>query len=188
MTINQPDRRSWPRRHKILTALGLLAAVIVVFSVVGALAGTGNGNGHPVAAASTPAPATTPATTAPASPAAAPAPSPRGRYQGSCDYTLSSGLYGNDHLIGEIDLVNTGNVGVIVKTRITWPQEGATPVTARKTVRLPYGAHKPVRFSIPVSGTGNVITLLQSWQDHHGLRDGCTYHAAFTTTFGTAHG
>jgi hypothetical protein len=188
MTVNQPPaRKSWPRRHKILTALGVTAALITVTGVAGALAG--GAGGHPVQAAqSQPSAATAPATpTAAAAAAPAPAPSPHGTYQGSCDYTLTSSLYGNDHLVGEIDLTNTGNTGVIVKTRITWPQEGALPVTARKTVRLPFGASKPVRFSVPVSNTSSVIDLLQSWQERHGLRDGCTYHAAFTNTFGAVH-
>ncbi len=125
------------------------------------------------------------ATAAPAAPT--PTPNPNGTYQGSCDYTLTQDFNNPDAnwLVGEIDLTNTGNVGVIVKTRITWPQEGYPPITARKTVRLAYGQSKPVRFHVPANS--NVITLLQSWQTNHNYNDGCTYHAAFTSTFGAVH-
>ena len=52
---------------------------------------------------------------------------------------LTNNIYGNDHLIGEVDLTNTGNIGTVVRVRITWPQEGYAPITARKTVRTKPG-------------------------------------------------
>lgn len=135
-------------------------------------------------AASTTAPAAA-ATTAPPPPTPAPAPSPNGSYTGSCDYTLTSSLYGNDHLIGEVDLHNTGNIGTVVRVKITWPQEGYSPIAARKTVRTRAGATVAVRFHVPVSNTGNVIDQLQSWQLSHNDRPGCHYSATILRTFGS---
>lgn len=133
-----------------------------------------------------------PPATAPAaqSQSPAPQPSPNGTYTGSCDYTLSVNPYRNDHLIGEIDLVNTGNIGTIDKVVITWPQEGYPPIRATRTVHLAYGQRLAVRFHISAGSTASnsqVIPLLQSWQQNHDYRDGCTYKTTETATFGTAH-
>jgi len=178
--------KSWPRRHKIATillSLGSLVVVLIVVGIIGAAVGTGKTAG--VHINTTPS-AAAPVAATPAAPAPAAAPNPQGNYSGSCDYTLSSSLYGNDHLIGEIDLTNTGNIGTITRVRITWPQEGYVPITARKTVHVPAGQSLPVRFHIAVSSQGNVITQLQSYQlSHNGT--GCTYHAAIVSTFGSVH-
>ena len=115
----------------------------------------------------------------------------KGSYQGSCDYLLANGIYDQNYLIGEIDLTNTGNVGIVVRTRITWPQEGTNPVTARKTAHLPYGARKVVRFKVPVGSIdqgATAIDLMQSWQERHNFADGCTYHVKVTSTYGQVHG
>jgi hypothetical protein len=56
-----------------------------------------------------------------------------------------------------------------------------------RTVKVAWDKKKAVRFSIPVNSNGNVIDLLQSWQEHHNLRDGCTYHANIINTFGLVH-
>ncbi len=118
--------------------------------------------------------------------APAPVPSPDGTYSGSCDYTLTSDFSSSisGHLIGEIDLENTGNVGTIDRVRITWPQEGFPPIVATRTVRTPAGASKTVRFHVAASS--NMIDELQSWQEHHNLRDGCHYRATITGTYGGA--
>jgi hypothetical protein len=117
--------------------------------------------------------------------APAPAPSPDGTYSGSCDYTLSNAIYGNDHLTGEVDLKNTGNIGTVNRVRISWPQEGYAPIVAHKTVRVPAGGSKVVRFHVPVASMGNVITNLQSWQERHNFRDGCHYRTTIIDTFGS---
>lgn len=82
---------------------------------------------------------------------------------------------------------NTGNVGVVLHTRITWPQEGTPPIVARRTVKVPWSHSKVVRFSVPVSNSSNVIDLLQSWQEHHNFRDGCTYNVKIVDTYGPVH-
>jgi hypothetical protein len=82
---------------------------------------------------------------------------------------LSPSLYGNDYLVGEVTLHNTGNIGTVVRVRFTWPQEGMAPIVAHKMVRVPFGQSKTVRFPCQrrhVSNS-NVIDLLQSWQEHH---------------------
>lgn len=153
-----------------------LAVALVVIGISAALSKPQH-HTHTTAAGQT-----TPAYTPPP----VPTPSPNGTYVGSCDYLLSSSLYGKDHLIGEVDLHNTGNIGTVVRVKITWPQEGQKPIARFKTVRTNPGAHVVVRFKVAVSSTSNVITSLQSWQEHHSMRDGCTYNATETDTFGSA--
>ena len=95
--------KSWPRRHKIATillSLGSLVVVLIVVGIIGAAVGTGKTAG--VHINTTPS-AAAPVAATPAAPAPAAAPNPQGNYSGSCDYTLSSSLFGNDHLIGEIE-------------------------------------------------------------------------------------
>lgn len=160
-----------------------LAAVLAALAIAGCAsthasthASTGASSAGPVTTA---APAAT--TTTPAAP---PTPNPDGTYTGSCDYTLSDSMSESNAgtLIGEIDLRNTGNIGTVTRARITWPQEGFAPITATRTVRVPAGATRTVRFHVPASQ--NVISELQSWQDNHNFKDGCTYHAAITAAFG----
>lgn len=72
MNINEPAitaRKSWPRRHKILTGLGAAGALVITFGVIGAVAGSPSPSSTP----KTPAPATS---TAPATPTAAAAAAP----------------------------------------------------------------------------------------------------------------
>jgi len=179
-------RKSWPARHKAWTSVFAVVGVLVVLGIIGAIVGPPKSQpaSRTQAAASTTAPA---AAATSAAPTPAPVPSPNGTFQGSCDYTLTNNIYGNDHLIGEVDLTNTGNIGTVVRVRITWPQEGYAPITARKTVRTKPGTTTPVRFHIPVSSSGNVINQLQSWQLSHNDRTGCTYDAKVVRTFGSAH-
>ena len=183
-----PPHKSWVLRHKVasvLLSLGSLVVLLIVVGIIGAAMGAGKPAGVNASTTTPPAPA---ATTPP--PAAVPAaPNPKGTYSGSCDYTLASGVYSNDHLVGEVDLTNTGNIGTVTKVRITWPQEGYAPITARKTVRLPAGQTIPVRFHVSagsIGGGSNVIDLLQSYQSSHN-GTGCTYHAAIISTYGSAH-
>lgn len=42
-----PKKRSWPRRHKVLTALGALAVIIVASGIAGAVGGGGGTNPGP---------------------------------------------------------------------------------------------------------------------------------------------
>jgi hypothetical protein len=171
-----------PRRHRGRTAaifLGAVVAVFIAIVVIGAaLTAKPEHRAAPSPAVSA-APAAT--TTTPAAPAT---PNPDGTYTGSCDYTLTDNISSSNAgtLIGEIDLRNTGNVGTVDHVRITWPQEGFAPVASARVVRVPAGQGKTVRFHVTASQ--NVISELQSWQDNHNFRDGCTYKASITSTFG----
>ena len=127
-----------------------------------------------------------PASTPPAEPAA---PDPKGTYTGSGDYILSPTLYGNSYLVGEVDMTNTGNIGLIVRVKFTWPQEGSPPIAAYKTIRVPYGQTRVARFHVSAGNVSNstVIDQLQAWQTGHNYQDGYTWTAKITGTFGEAH-
>jgi uncharacterized iron-regulated membrane protein len=75
MNTNEPApaaRKSWPRRHKVMTTIGALSALIVIGIVAGAVAGSPGSTGN-IASAASPAAAAPVATTAPApAPAASP--------------------------------------------------------------------------------------------------------------------
>lgn len=122
----------------------------------------------------------TSATHQPATPAGPPNADPSGTATGSCDYTL--GYPGLNHLVGEVDERNTGNVGIRVRVTITWPQEGTRPVRVHRTVKVAKGAMVVARFRKAVDGT--VIDQLQSWQERHSNSDGCTYKSVMVSTFG----
>jgi hypothetical protein len=181
-----PARRPrWGLRIALAVAAGV--AVLIALAAIGAALGGGTTStgGHAAAVAT--------ATTAPAAPPITPAPepSPNGTYSGSCDYTLGSdpvGGFGQStaRAIGEVDLRNTGNIGTVTRVRITWPQEGTAPIVARKTVRVDAGGRAVARFRVRI--TGDQVDLLQSWQTRHGFRDGCTYHATITDTYGQVSG
>src|SRR5216683_3376861 len=152
-----PPPKPRGRRRGCLAAAGILGGlilVIIIIAVAVAAISSGGKSGHPAAVGTTPAPAVA-TSQAPA------APNPSGTYSGSCDYTLSTSLYGADHLIGEVDVVNNGNIGTKDRVRITWPQEGYSPVAATRNVKTTPGQHLAVRFHLPASQT--VISQLQSW-------------------------
>jgi hypothetical protein len=178
-----PPRRSWPRRHKIATAL-LSAVVLIIVVVIAASAGVRHGSGT---GASPAAPVPSPAA---AAPAPAPTASPAGTGSGSCDYTLGdnpAGSPGTAVATGEIDLTNTGNVGITVKATVAWPQEGYAPLTLTKTARVPFGASgQPVSFALPL--TYDQITNLQNWEEGHSFpANDCTYTEDITGTYGRVH-
>ena len=185
-TTDTTERRSWPRRHKLLTGLGLAATVL---GIAGAIGGT-SGHGKPLHHAAQPASPAAATSSPPAAPAP-PTPNPQGTYQGSCNYTIASSPSQQDTLTGEVDVTNTGNIGTVVRVRISWPQEGYAPIARHRTVRVRPGATKAVRFHVPVGNSwdgSNVISNLQAWQTGHGLRDGCRYRGGIVNTFGQAQG
>lgn len=166
------------KRHTALiitgSVLGGVTVLIVAAAAIGAAAGGGHKQQHHATTVAQP------ATSAPPAPAA---PNPDGTYRGSCDYLLPNNFPGTYRVIGEVDLHNTGNIGTVVKVKITWPQEGYGPIRMTRSVRTLPGDHSVVRFRKVVSS--NQIDLLQSWQEHHGMRDGCTYKASMVKTFGS---
>jgi hypothetical protein len=144
----------------------------------------------PAAAPSPSAPTTsTPAasTTTPA-----PVPSPNASGSGSCSYTLAGDPSGSNYLTAEVDVTNTGNIGVTAKVSVSWPQEGFSPIKVTKTVKIPYGANSmPISFNYnagSIAGGSNVIDNLQAWENGHpGSTDDCTYNLDITGTYGDAH-
>lgn len=180
-----PPRRRRRTGRTVAITVGAVVAVFIAIVVIGA-ALTAKPEHHAARSASPVTSAAPAATTT--TPTVADTPNPDGTYSGSCDYTLSdnfsSGTAGT--LVGEVDLRNTGNIGTVDRVRITWPQEGFAPIARTRTVHVPAGKSMAVRFHVPASQ--NMIAELQSWQERHNLRDGCTYHAAITGTLGgTAH-
>lgn len=184
-----PDQEMRPRRRRggfFRTLFGRVLAIVIAFIVIVVIiavaASSGSKPAKPIAAASS-----SPASTAPAAtqPAVA-VPSPHGTFQGSCDYTLGdSPSTGTAEAIGDINAVNDGNVGIVVKLTITWPQEGYAPLSQSETVRIGYGGQQDVQFHRPLTGTE--LDRLQSYQLGHTGESGCTYNGSMTDTFGTAH-
>ena len=127
----------------------------------------------------------TPAAASSTAPAPA-VPSPDGRYSGSCDVSLSSALYGQDYLTADVRLRNTGNVGTITRVRVSWGQQGFSPITMTRTVHVRYHASKTVPFHYPASQ--EQISRFQDVQLAGGFQnDGCKYRATNIGTFGAAH-
>jgi hypothetical protein len=169
-------RRGGGCRRLLLIGAGGLAALIVIIIAVA----VATGGSEPAKITTSPG---TPAVTAPATRAPVATPSPDGTFRGSCDYTLGdSPATGTAAAIGDIDATNTGNVGIVVRLTITWPQEGYPPLSMSKTVRLTYGGEQDTQFHRPLSY--DEITRLQSYQTGHDYADGCTYHGVVTGTFG----
>ena len=122
-----------------------------------------------------------PATTAPP---AHPYPSPDGTYQGACDYTLGNDpANGTAVATGDIQTTNTGNIGIVIKLTLTWPQQGYSPLSETKTVSVPDGGSMDVQFNMQL--TYDQLSNLQNWQSGH-TDTGCTYTGTITGTFGVA--
>lgn len=112
-----------------------------------------------------------------------PTPEPDGDFTGSCDYTLPSDIDGDYELIGDVEVANTGNVGIQVKVTIKWLQMGHDPVTASEKIMVPYGQTETVRFAETVSST--VIDRVQSYQLNADFDDSyCKYEGEILQTYG----
>lgn len=175
----QPPRPEPKRKHTVPLWVFILALVGAMFAGCGVgVAMGGSAETEPAAVAE---PTDAPATKAPDKPKPA-APDPKADYTGFCDYNLGGGATEDYTVLGEIELDNTGNVGIIVKTRISWPQLGNDPIKMTKKVRVEAGKSKTVRFNREASLTE--IGLLQSWQQRNDYADGCKYNAKIVDTFG----
>lgn len=130
-------------------------------------------------------PAASSPSTRSSSPAANNGPDPKAKLTGTCDYSLSDTLGGRDTFTAEIDVKNTGNIGVKVKVSASWPQFGFAPLKSTRTVTVPY--HKTVTVQLRHSATSTQTLRLQSWQEHHDMEDGCKYHGEILETAGQLH-
>ncbi len=121
--------------------------------------------------------------TSPSTPTKAPA----AKYGHSCDLDLNSN-YGQSPtgwLVGDAELHNTGNVGVMVRVKATWKQAGSRPITATKKTRLGYKKRHAVHFKIPVDQ--NQVDATQSAPGYLGGGGWCGVRATLVSTYGPAH-
>lgn len=111
---------------------------------------------------------------------------PRALYTGTCDYDLGETFDDDYTMSAEVEVENTGNVDIKVQVTAGWPQFGHLPVSASKTVTVPYQKKVTVRFAKHASQVQ--IERLQSYQMKHA-DDGdiCSYRGTITKTVGTAH-
>jgi hypothetical protein len=106
---------------------------------------------------------------------------PSGKITGSCDYELGSGDGSDYSFTAEVEVENTGDVGIVTVATVSWPQFGRAPVKAKKKVRTSAGRTVTVRFDRHATMTQ--LSALQSWQERHDYDDGCKYHASIVDTF-----
>lgn len=118
-------------------------------------------------------------------PAANNGPDAKAKLTGTCDYSLSDTLGGNDTFTAEVDVKNTGNIGIKVKVTASWPQFGFGPLTSHRTVTVPF--HKTVTVQLRHSASSEQTLRLQSWQEHHDIKDGCKYDGKILETSGQPH-
>jgi hypothetical protein len=168
----------------VLTVFGGLAGGVVALLILGiALAATGTSSHKPQANSLA-------APSAPAAPSSAPAPaptvSPNGTVSGSCDVSLSDNFVsGQDYLTADVQVQNTGNVGVVIKVTVGWPQQGFDDIKKSKRVHVPFGATKTVHLNYPVST--QQISNFQDVQLASSGNDVCHYRGDLVSTYGPVH-
>jgi hypothetical protein len=112
-------------------------------------------------------------------------PNPQANWTGSCSDNPGTPT---SHFLGEVDLTNTGNIGIVVKAKIGWPQEGYAPVIATGTTRVLYGGTGVIRFHIPVSF--NTDFIYSTWIVDHNSKagsGGCLYRIRIIRDYGSVH-
>jgi hypothetical protein len=173
------NKRATMNRH--LTAA--LGAAVIAAALTACAATSTSGSARTDAASGTNAPAAS-STSAPAY-TPPPTANATGKYVGSCDYTLNDNFNSSiaAWATGDIEVTNTGNVGIVVVLKITWPQQGFPSLARHKTVRVAYGASRDIQFNLPLNQ--NQISNLQNWQEGHNYDSGCTYKATIVSKFGT---
>lgn len=181
-------RHHWGRGVFIVVALFLGFITIVI-----ATSGGTKKAGAPIATSAVAVPSTSqaaPATVADPTTEAPPVvvPSPDGTVTGTCAYELSADYTNYDvhagDLNADVEAANTGNIGIVVKVTVTFPQLGHTAIAMTKNVKVAHGATVTVHFTRVA--TGSEIDRLQSWQLGHADSDGCTYKGDVAKTFGAA--
>jgi hypothetical protein len=131
-----------------------------------------------------PSPSPTPVETTSAPPPVA-VPSPDGKYTSQCDYVLGDFSSNTSHgyrLVGGASVRNAGNVGIKVEAKAHWLRLGASPITATKTAKIPFGGSTRINFTIPIDQ--NTLDLIQAAQEDP---DFCGVKVTITDTFGEAH-
>lgn len=184
------------KRHHLRSVLITAGCAVVAFFVALVAVGAVVGGSHKPSNQAGVSSAVTPYTPSPGVPSSsapppAPAPSPAGTISGSCDVSLSDSLYGQNYLTAQVQAQNTGNIGTVVRIRVSWPLQGFAPITKTKTVRLHPGSSSQAEFHMPV--TSDQVSNFQDAQmaalnnsDNAGAP--CHYHAEIIRTFGQATG
>lgn len=185
----QPHPPAPKKRHWLRWTI----AGAVVLAAAGGVASGGKKHAATVATHSTAAAAVnTPAAPSSNVPPAIPDPAipdPAGTVTGTCAYDLATDLSNYDthaaDLNAEVDVENTGNIGIVLTVTVTYPQLAHPGIVLSKKVRVVYGQTLTVSFTRPIGQSQ--ITLLQDWQSGHDYDDGCTYKGTINDTYGTAH-
>lgn len=119
-------------------------------------------------------------------PAAKNGPDAKAKLTGTCDYDLGTSGMGTDYTISaEVEVKNTGNIGIKTKVTARWPQFGHAPIAASKTVTVGYKKTVTVQFA--KHATQVQIDRLQSYQLKHDNEDGCSYKGTILETVGQPH-
>lgn len=169
----------------------IIGSILIAFVAVGC-----KDSGKPIANASSSPPAvSTPAVsinsesspTPTYSPPSVPNASGKWGTNAACDVSLS--MNGPSYLIASVHLKNTGNVGMIAKVKVSWPQEGFNPITRTKTVKVAWHSSKDVNLRVPASmnASPDVIGNFQNVQLGSSKMDVCHYHVAITGNYGQVH-
>jgi hypothetical protein len=180
----QPSRHGHRGWWFVIIPGGVIAAIAAI--AIGTSGGTTVTHGT-----TSPTVATAPAQPAAAAPVPAPVPSPNATGSGNADYQIPSDIYGQVILTGEVDVKNTGNVGIVAKVKMHWQLTGYPDITQRKTVKVPYGQTVRVIFNKPVgsfSGNGqNIVDAIQSYQGAHMDSPYGNFDLTLVSTYGQAH-
>lgn len=112
-----------------------------------------------------------------------PKPEPDARFSASCDVLF--GDYTNDEywFVGNAKMKNTGNIGLVVRVRARWDQVASPNLKDEKTVRIPAGRSKSVKFRVPI--TSAQVDEHQSSPGYAGDGDACKVTPKIVDTYGT---
>jgi hypothetical protein len=175
----------WRVGWKIAATVGFACAALIVGS---ASASSGSDPGTPsvsppISEPSSSSPVTTPTSTPTPPP---PSPDPEAKYTDNCDLLLNDNFYSSvtGWLVGDAEIHNTGNVGVVVRVRATWKQAGSAPITKVKTTRVGYRHRRAVHFKLPVDQ--NTVEAYQSAPGYFG-NGACGVKAVIVNSYGPAH-
>ena len=185
---SKPTKKKHPVRNGILVGVGMFVGLGIVAAAI-------SSGKTPTSSASEQG-GTTQSTTAQTSapPPAPPVPNPSGTSTESCNYSLAPDMSSDNYLTGEVDVTNTGHVGIVVRVKLGWPQEGSAPIYSTQTVKVPYGASgQPVSFKVDAGNVSNsnVIDNLQAWESGHNYpSDDCQnfYKVTIIRAYGAAVG
>jgi hypothetical protein len=177
MASDPSPQKSWPRRHKFLTAIG----VIIVLAIIGSVTSHSGGSSGGTSAKTSSSSSSSGGSSGSDQHAT---PNPAVRYDRSCDYELGPiGSAGFDHasFVAQVRLHNKGNVGAVVLVSAHWIQVGSADIKKSKTVHVAYEGSRVVNFKVHASQ--DMIDKIQSYE---GATD-CGIKATITDSYGSAH-